>query len=77
MALAQNDQTLIHDAISKAIKKDTETAFEDLKKELIERLDREKDNIISGVVLNVMEYVNYKTIDRNLTITVLKREKPL
>ncbi len=67
-----NDQNLIEKAILDAVRKDTEYAFEYLKKELLERLDRERDTIIAGVVLNVSKLVNYQTIGENLVITVRK-----
>lgn len=62
----KTDTFLIEQAILDAVKKDTEYAFEDLKKQLIERLDRERDTIIASTALNVMKLVNVrilKTVD--------------
>lgn len=67
-----NDQNLLNQAILDAVKKRTEEHYETLKKELIERLDRERNNIIAGVSLEVMKLVQYQTIQDNLVITVRK-----
>ena len=70
-----NDTDLIGNAIKQAVQRDTEQAYDDMKKKLIEDLDREKDTIVAGVVLNVMKLVNYETVGQNLVITVKKIEK--
>lgn len=69
-----NDTSLIDKAIRTEVQRATGIAFDNLKKELIERLDREKDMIVGGVVLGVMKLVDYQTINDRLQITVRKIE---
>ncbi len=67
-----NDTDLLQRAIIAAVKRDTEVAFDQFRKELTEKLDRERDNIVAGVALNVMKHVQFETMNQNLVITVRK-----
>lgn len=71
--LKTTDTHILQRAILDAIEKDTAAVFDELKKELVEKLDWERNTIIAGVVLEVTRLVSYQTMGDNLVITVHKK----
>lgn len=52
-----------------------ETSYEVLKKEMVERLDRDKDTIVAGLVLHLQKMMRIETSGEKLVIEL--RTKPL
>lgn len=65
----------ILEAIKDGVQQKVEIAFEESKNRLIERLEKEKDIIVSGVVLNVMRKVDMADYRDNIIITINKIDK--
>jgi hypothetical protein len=61
-------------ALSKAIQDElkgvVEERYEILKKELIEKLDKDKDQVIAGIVLNLEKSVTIDRFENKLVIEV-------
>lgn len=74
MITPNTDTLFITNAIRDQVAREVAADFEALKNKMIEDLDRRKDEICSGVVLNVMKYVQMQTINENLVITIKKIE---
>lgn len=73
MAIAPpNDTTILADAIRKGVQKQVEDRWEDYKKDFLEKLERDKNQIVAGIVLDVMAHVRYETRGTELLITVRK-----
>lgn len=52
------------------IKKALELEYEAFKKQMIERLDREKDLMISSIALHLMKEMSITTLNEHITITI-------
>jgi len=78
MMTGENDKlfgTDITNFISAAIKKEVERRFDEIKDEFIKEIDREKDKICAGILLNVMGTINVDSMRNQVTITIKKIEK--
>lgn len=53
-----------------SLKKSMEEKYEELKKDLIEKLDLEKDTIISGIALHLTKQMNIKTFGEVVQIEI-------
>lgn len=70
MAVEQTKPDFIYQAITSAIQKETSRLFEEHKKRMIEELDRDKDIIISGIVLHVAKSIEMQTMKDHLIVTI-------
>ena len=70
----QADTNLITEAIKNGVKNEVSRRFDEHKKTLIEQLDKDKDMIVSGIVLNITKYIQMDTATDNLVITIRKIE---
>lgn len=61
---------LIKTAMDKALYSRLEDLFEDHKKQLIARLDRDKNEILSGITLSLMRQVQFSTMSDHIIITL-------
>lgn len=71
---APNDTTILFDAIRRGVQQETERRWEEYKKEFLEKLERDKDMIVAGIVLDVMQHVKMETMGREMVVTVRKIE---
>jgi hypothetical protein len=62
------DINLITNAIGAELRKEVEARYEILKKEMIERLDRDKDIIIAGLVLHLQKTMLIETHGERIVI---------
>lgn len=60
----------IIEAIENSIKQEATVEFERAKKEMIERLDKRKDEIIAGISISIMEYVMIERMGNQLVIRI-------
>lgn len=60
----------IRKAIEEALKQRIQERYEEKKKELIEDLDREKDQMLAGIVLHLMKQVSFERMGDILRIEV-------
>lgn len=65
---------LLLKAMHTELKSELGQRYEVMKKELIAKLDRDKDNIIAGLTLHVMQMVEFKEMQDRIVIT-LRTEK--
>lgn len=65
----------ISEAIKQGVEREVRAAYDSYIKKLMEDLERDKDTVCAGVVLNVMSRVDMRSIDNNLVITIRKIEK--
>lgn len=70
------DTFLITDAVKKAVKYEIEQEYDRNVKELTERLEKQKDIIVSGVLLNLMKHVKMETMGQELVVTIRKLDTP-
>lgn len=68
------NEDFVEKAIKQEIDREVAIRFEALKVELLEKLDRDKDTICAGIVLNVVKYVEVQTIGEKVVITIRKIE---
>lgn len=64
---------IIVDAVGKAVKEKAEEIYEEKKKELVERLDKEKADTIAGICLRLMRYVEMQTEGQKIVLTIVDR----
>ena len=60
------------DDIKKAMQNMAEEEFERAKEEMIQRLENKKAEVVSGIVINLMKYVNMHTLTDRLVIEIKK-----
>lgn len=75
MAIANNNEgmrELLVRAITEEIKKQAGELYEQKKKQLLEEFDREKERIIAGIVLNVVQMVEYESFANKIVMTIRK-----
>jgi len=59
-------------AIKHAIQKEIANEFEVLKKKMVEDLDYKKDQLVAGILLNVMSMVSMHSNERETVFTIRK-----
>jgi len=70
----KNIEKLMFDAIETHLKKFVEDRYESMKKELMERLDREKAQEVAAVSLSFMKMVQFETMGNKVVLTVEMKE---
>ena len=71
MALPETPKgDVIRTAIEHGLKVELEAEYEILKKQLIEKLDRQKDVIISGILLHLMKKTSLQTFEEKVVVTI-------
>lgn len=73
MAITTNSDDMVvvlRDAMERSLKENLDAKFEELKKGWIEKIDKEKDQILAGIALNVMRMVKFDTFQDNIVLTV-------
>lgn len=77
--MAQIDKTspdflkIIHEAIDKAVRFEVSRRFDEQKKILLEDMERQKDEVVAGIVLTLMKSVDFQTMGQTLTIRVMTK----
>jgi hypothetical protein len=62
---------IIHEAVIQAIKSEVSRRFDESKKKLMDDMDRQKDEIVASIVLNLIKHVEFTTMGNILTIQVM------
>lgn len=75
MAIDTSSDHIIVDGIKNGVQREVERAFDEHMKQLIKELERDKDTICAGIVLNIMKYVQMQTMQENVVITIRKIEQ--
>ncbi len=60
--------------VEDALRREVARSYEVLRKKLLEDLDRDKDILISGIVLNVMKSTDVQMFGERITITVKTKQ---
>lgn len=55
-------------AVKDAITRRAEEIYETKKQEMVEQLDREKDELLAGITLKLMQHVSMETLGQTLRI---------
>lgn len=71
---ATDDLVGLHKWLIEALKKEMELEFERIKKEFVDQLDKKKDIIVSGLVLNVSKHMQVQDFGSTLRIEIKKIE---
>jgi hypothetical protein len=66
-------QSALMQSIKRAVQEEIELEYERLKKEVVERLDRRKDEVVAGVLISVMKTVQVNTMDDKIVFTIHKQ----
>lgn len=61
--------------IKKGLEETIEAEYEKAKKELVERLEREKAVAIAGLTLNIMKMVDMQNLGERLVLTIRQEDK--
>lgn len=69
-----NLDKVVREAVEKQLKEEAERIFEEAKDTMVKRLEQRKNEIVSGVVLSIMQHYRAETMGENLTITVFSKE---
>lgn len=76
MALGKMDDAGFLDrvsvAISEGVRQKVEEQYDEYKNKLIERIDRDKDIVCAGIVLNVMSFVQVRDLRTHIEISIKK-----
>lgn len=69
-----SDVSFIRENVESGVKTLVSQAFDRKKKELVDELDKEKDILVAGILLNVMKHVQIETLRENIVVTIKKIE---
>lgn len=64
---------LIEDGIRKELYRKVEETFEQIKKDFMEKLDKDKAQIISGIALHVNKMLEFQTSSDRIIITLVTK----
>lgn len=71
-----NLEEVIIDGIQEAVNMEGQKIFEQKKKEMVEDLERRKNEIVSGIVIGLMKHVQVQTMGDSLTLTIREISEP-
>lgn len=63
---------IVH-AIKKSLQEKISEKFDILKKDLIIELEKERDKVITGTLLNITREFDIRRSDQNLIVTIIKQ----
>jgi hypothetical protein len=61
---------IFQEAIENALKEEFDLIFEEKKKELVDRLDSRKDEILASLTLKLMKHIDMQSLHDKLIITL-------
>lgn len=67
---------LVVEALRRGVREEAKRFFELEKKAMLERFDKEKDMIVSGLTLHIMKMVDFQRLQDRIVITVRNESKP-
>ena len=70
-----DSEDFLRRAIEKGIADEVSDAYDKLKTELVEKLDRQKDQIVSGICLGIMKHVSMERMGPDLHVVIKKIEE--
>ena len=76
MNTESNNIQLIEQVVQNGIKVEVGKAFEEHKKQMLEKLDKDKDAIIAGILIDVMKLVEIESMGNKIVFTIRKIEQP-
>jgi len=69
MSITLNEKTLL-ESIKAAIEKELDAEYDNIRKEFLEKLEKRKNEIIAGMLVNLTKNINVQSINENLIVTI-------